>query len=95
MDSSTHPETSGLPLGNRRLQSTHQAKEEMRIKRRTFEAKKHPKGSAERKRLNGDALTSEYSPSYKYAMLYDYRDITRDIYKTKWEAQRMLPFIQG
>ena len=38
----------------------------MTLHRRTFEAKKFPKGSADRDRLNLDALTSEYSPSYKY-----------------------------
>jgi len=36
--------------------------------KRTFEAKKHPKGSAERKRLNEDNVTSEYMTSYKYAV---------------------------
>ena len=38
----------------------------MKIYRRTFEAAKHPKGSEERARLNCDALTSEYMPSYRY-----------------------------
>lgn len=37
-----------------------------RVARRTFEAKKFPKGSHERARLNLDALTSEYMPSYRY-----------------------------
>ena len=39
------------------------------IYRRTFEAKRHPKGSAERKRLNESAITSEYMPSYRYAVI--------------------------
>ncbi len=39
---------------------------EMKIVRRTFEAAKHPKGSAERTRLNLEAATSEYMPSYRY-----------------------------
>jgi len=36
------------------------------IYRRTFEAKKHPKGSEARDRLNLNILTSEYMTSYKY-----------------------------
>lgn len=38
------------------------------IIRRTFEAAKHPKGSAERSALNCDAATSEYLPSYRYIL---------------------------
>ena len=34
--------------------------------KRTFEAKKHPKGSNKRRELNKDNRTSEYLPSYKY-----------------------------
>lgn len=33
---------------------------------RRFTAKKFPKGSEERKKLNKDSQTSEYLPSYKY-----------------------------
>lgn len=38
----------------------------MTLHRRTFEANKFPKGSPERERLNLDALTSEFNPSYRY-----------------------------
>lgn len=38
------------------------------IKQRTFEAKKHPKGSEERKELNRNPLTSEYG-SDKFALI--------------------------
>jgi hypothetical protein len=38
----------------------------MDVIRRTFEAATHPKGSEERARLNCDARTSEYMPSYRY-----------------------------
>jgi hypothetical protein len=43
----------------------------MKVVRRTFEAAKFPKGSPERVALNGDWLTSEYMPSYKYGLLED------------------------
>jgi hypothetical protein len=36
------------------------------IIKRTFDAKKHPKGSDERAKLNCNAATSEYMTSYKY-----------------------------
>jgi hypothetical protein len=38
------------------------------VLRRTFEAQKHPKGSADRARLNLDPLTSEYMPSHRYLL---------------------------
>lgn len=38
------------------------------IIRRTFEASKHPAGSAERIELNKDARTSEYQTSYRYLL---------------------------
>lgn len=38
------------------------------ILKRTFEAAKYPKGSAERRELNRAALTSEYMTSYKYVV---------------------------
>lgn len=41
------------------------------VYKRTFEAAKHPKGSAERAELNLSGFTSEYSPSYKYRALYN------------------------
>lgn len=37
-----------------------------KIGRRTFEAEKYQKGSAERKKLNESGLTSEYMHSHKY-----------------------------
>jgi hypothetical protein len=42
------------------------------ILRRTFEAAKHPKGSAERQRLNWDAITSEYMTSHRYAIRHPF-----------------------
>ena len=41
----------------------------MEIVRRTFEALKYPKGLVERARLNLESRTSEYMPSYRYAVL--------------------------
>lgn len=38
------------------------------IVRRTFEAKRHPAGSAERARLNLEPETSEYMTSYRYVV---------------------------
>ncbi len=37
--------------------------------KRTFEAKKYPKGSIQRKKLNMNARTSEYMPSEKYRII--------------------------
>lgn len=45
------------------------ALEALRVVRRTFEAKKHPPGSAERAKLNESAITSEYLPSYRYLVV--------------------------
>lgn len=56
----------------------------MKIHKRTFEARKHPKGSEERKRLNDSAITSEYMPSYKYQVIGDHFSFA---YRTKSEAQ--------
>ncbi len=36
------------------------------VLKRTFEAARHPKGSAERERLNRDVRTSEYMPSMRW-----------------------------
>ena len=36
--------------------------------RRTFAAKQHPIGSAERAAMNSDVLTSEYYPSQRYLL---------------------------
>ena len=41
---------------------------DMKVQRRTFEAAKHPKGSAERARLNLATVTSEYMTSYRYCV---------------------------
>jgi len=38
------------------------------VKKRTFEAKKYPKGSEERKELNRNVLTSEYN-SNKFVLV--------------------------
>jgi len=57
----------------------------MDIKRRTFEAKKHAKGSEERKKLNLNAETSEYMPSYKYLLVDG--NFNRS-FRTKKEAQQ-------
>lgn len=40
-----------------------------KIKKRTFEAKKYPKGSEQRKELNRNAETSEYMPSEKFIVV--------------------------
>lgn len=53
----------------------------MDVIRRTFEAANHPKGSDERARLNENAVTSEYMPSYRYTTS-DGRS-----WRTKAEAQ--------
>jgi hypothetical protein len=54
------------------------------IKRRTFEALNHPKGSPERNRLNESVLTSEYMPSYKYVLISGMHFST---FRTKREAE--------
>ena len=43
------------------------------IARRTFEAKKFPKGSEARKRLNRNPITSEYIPSEKFIVFKNKR----------------------
>lgn len=45
---------------------THTAQGTTIVLRRTFEARQYPKDSPERARLNLEALTSEYMPSYRY-----------------------------
>jgi hypothetical protein len=56
------------------------------VVRRTFEAKKYPKGSEDRARLNRDGLTSEYMPSYRYALCD--RGAYFMAYPTKGEAEQ-------
>lgn len=55
------------------------------IVRRTFAAAQHPKGSPERKRLNLDVATSEYSPSQKYIFFTERWG--HQTYRTLAEAQ--------
>ena len=59
----------------------------MIVKRRTFEAAKHAKGSNERAQLNLSSLTSEYMPSYKYVVCDDDGQPTPFSYRTKAEAE--------
>jgi hypothetical protein len=49
------------------------------VVRRTFGAKRFPKGSPERARLNEHTLTSEYMPSHRYC-------VGRRGFRTKAEA---------
>lgn len=58
----------------------------MIVVRRTFEAEKHPAGSAERTRLNLDWLTSEYMTSYRYGVREDDGAHTPFTYRTRAEA---------
>jgi hypothetical protein len=53
------------------------------VVRRTFAALAHPVGSAERARLNADARTSEYMPSYRYVVV---EGTHRTTFRTKTEA---------
>lgn len=57
--------------------------------RRTFEAKKQPKGSVQRKKLNKSALTSEYMPSERYIVYYGGQPFSRS-FITKKEAEKWL-----
>lgn len=56
----------------------------MKIFKRTFEAKKHPVGGDERKRLNQSAITSEYMTSHKYQLIGDHFSFG---YRSKAEAE--------
>ena len=58
----------------------------MKVIKRTFEARTHPPGSAERMRLNHDARTSEYMPSYRYMLVADDGTPLPYSYRTKSEA---------
>lgn len=57
------------------------------ISKRTFAAKKYPKGSTMRKKLNKNALTSEYGTD-KYIVFKDGRRF--DSYKTESAAKRAI-----
>ena len=59
----------------------------MKVYRRTFEALKYPKGSAQRSELNKDWLTSEYMPSHKYGVRNDDSSHTPFTYRSKSEAE--------
>jgi hypothetical protein len=59
--------------------------EKYQVVKRTFEAKKFPKGSEERKRLNENTVTSEYMTSYKYAVMEGEKSIFS--YPSKYEAE--------
>jgi hypothetical protein len=56
----------------------------VKVYKRTFEAKQHPKGSLERAALNTDPRTSEYMTSHKYAVVGANVRLT---FRTKTEAQ--------
>lgn len=58
----------------------------MKVIKRTFEAKNAPKGSTERAHLNGNPVTSEYMPSYKYLLQTDDGGHTPFQFRTKAEA---------
>jgi len=60
------------------------------VKRRTFEAVKHPDGSPRRAELNKNTLTSEYMTSYKYVICNDNGTPTMCCYRTKGEAELMV-----
>jgi hypothetical protein len=61
------------------------------VSKRTFEAKKHPKDSAERSRLNANVLTSEYMPSYKYCIVDENgKGISTTARPTKQECEALL-----
>lgn len=59
----------------------------MIVKRRTFEALKHPPGSTERAELNLDSLTSEYYPSHRYCLRQGDGSKTAFTYPTKHAAE--------
>jgi len=63
----------------------------MEIKRRTFEAKKFPKGSPMRMMLNRDPITSEYLPSQRYIVVNG--SIKRS-FTTKKEAEQYVETIE-
>ena len=58
----------------------------MKIVKRTFDALKLPRGSAERERANSDWLTSEYMPSHRYGLREDDGSHTPFTYRSKAEA---------
>lgn len=55
------------------------------VRRRTFVAKKYPKGSCTREIFNMYAETSEYYPSRKYCTVFT--DGHRTTFRTKREAE--------
>ena len=75
------------------------------VYRRTFEAKKYPKGSAERARLNGSPLTSEYRPFRRYVVRslnlmddgteHPTQPFSHDTYRTRAEAEARAALARG
>ena len=57
--------------------------EKYTIHKRTFEAKKHE--GEKREKLNRSSITSEYMPSYKYALIGENCSLA---FKTKKEAEK-------
>ena len=57
----------------------------MTVKRRTFEALKHPAGSEERIALNKDPLTSEHSPAFEWLSIPERGEPVK--FKTKEGAE--------
>jgi hypothetical protein len=64
------------------------------IVKRTFEAKKYPKGSEERIKLNESAITSEYMPSYKYCIVDEQGKTNGRSYTSKADAEKALSRLQ-
>lgn len=60
----------------------------MNIKKRTFEALKHPEGSPERIKLNEELITSEYQQDYKY--IIEVGNYQLHAFKTRKEAEEYL-----
>lgn len=58
---------------------------EIKLFKRTFLAAEFPKGSKDRENLNCHTLTSEYSPSKKYAVIRIYDETERRLAHTQTE----------
>jgi hypothetical protein len=55
------------------------------VHKRTFEAKLYEKGSLKRAELNLSMITSEYMPSYRYAV--EFSDGSIEAYRSKDSAE--------
>ena len=64
------------------------------VVKRTFEAKTHPAGSAERARLNLSWVTSEYLPSIRYGILEN-GEPTCWNYATKRECEAKIAMLNA